>query len=298
MGPAGKGVTPCRWYWPLRLLFIFCVLLLSAPLSASSVQQQYPWYSGLKYQRIVDRVPLPPGYHRIKVPGKSFSAWLRGLPVLPGRPKVLLHNGKLKSNQSAHHVVISIDVGKRDLQQCADAVMRLRAEYLFANGCRNSIAFKYTSGDVAAWKQWRSGIRPRVRGNKVSWAKRATSDSGYKNFRYYLDNVFTYAGSYSLSKELVKVRNPVTVQIGDVFIRGGFPGHAVMVVDVAKNRQGQSIFLLAQSFMPAQQIHILRNPSSSRSPWYEAKKSGALTTPEWLFQYRDLKRFVRVSACP
>lgn len=277
---------------------LLAALLLSAPLSADSVKQQYPWHSGLKYQRLADRIPVPSGYRRVKVPGKSFSAWLRGLPVLPGRPKVRLHNGKLKSNQSAHHVVVSIDVGKRDLQQCADAVMRLRAEYLFANGCRNSIVFNYTSGDVAAWRSWQSGIRPRVRGNNVSWVKRARSDGGYGNFRRYLDKVFTYAGSYSLSKELKKVRNPEQVRIGDVFIRGGFPGHAVIVVDVAESRQGRRIFLLAQSFMPAQQIHILRNPTSGLTPWYQAKQSGALTTPEWLFHYRDLKRFARVSACP
>jgi hypothetical protein len=273
-------------------------LLLSASLSAASVQQQYPWYSGLKYQRLVDRIPVPSGYGRIKVPGKSFAAWLRDLPVLPGRSKVRLHNGKLKGNQSAHHVVVSIDVGKRDLQQCADAVMRLRAEYLFASGCRDKITFKYTSGDVATWRAWQRGVRPRVRGNKVSWVKRSRPDAGYANFRQYLDSVFTYAGSYSLSKELKKVHNPEQVRIGDVFIRGGFPGHAVIVVDVAENRQGRRIFLLAQSFMPAQQIHVLRNPGSSLTPWYQAKQSGALATPEWLFHYRDLKRFVFLRACP
>jgi len=94
------------------------------------------------------------------------------------------------------------------------------------------------------------------------------------------------------------VRNPAQVRIGDVFIRGGFPGHAVIVVDVAENQQGQRIFLLAQSFMPAQQIHVLRNPTSSLTPWYLAKQHGPLATPEWLFDYRDLKRFVRISACP
>jgi Domain of unknown function (4846) len=282
----------------LKSLFICCALLLSAPLSADSVKQQYLWHRGLNYQRIVDRIPAPSGYRRIEVPGKSFSAWLRGLPVLPGRPRVRLHNGKLKGNQSAHHVVVSIDVGRRDLQQCADAVMRLRAEYLFANACRDSIAFKYTSGDVATWRAWQRGVRPRIRGNKVSWVRRAHRDGGYQNFRRYLDKVFTYAGSYSLSRELLKVRDPAQVRIGDVFIRGGFPGHAVIVVDVAENRQGRRIFLLAQSFMPAQQIHVLRNPTSSLTPWYSAKQHGPLVTPEWLFHYRELKRFARISICP
>lgn len=44
--------------------------------------------------------------------------------------------------------------------------------------------------------------------------------------------VFMYAGTASLSKELRTV--PYTsLQAGDVFIKGGSPGHAVIVVDVA-----------------------------------------------------------------
>ena len=106
-----------------------------------------------------------------------------------------------------------------------------------------------------------------------------------------------YSGSASLSKELKPVRDPLTVRIGDMFIRGGFPGHAVLVADVAENHSHDRVFLLIQSYMPAQEIHVLRNPSSllKLSPWYRAKAKGSLITPEWVFQYTDLKRFPRVS---
>jgi hypothetical protein len=40
---------------------------------------------------------------------------------------VLLYNGAPKFRQDVHAAVIDIDVGTRDLQQCADATMRLRA---------------------------------------------------------------------------------------------------------------------------------------------------------------------------
>jgi Domain of unknown function (4846) len=79
-----------------------------------------------------------------------------------------------------------------------------------------------------------------------------------------------------------------------VFIRGGFPGHAVLVVDVAENASGKRIFLLAQSYMPAQDIHILRNPNARIDPWYHAVDRGNLVTPEWTFQYTDLKRIRHV----
>lgn len=82
------------------------------------------------------------------------------------------------------------------------------------------------------------------------------------------------------------------MQTGDVLIQGGSPGHAAIVVDLAVNAQGQKVFLLAQSYMPAQSIHILKNPvNPALSPWYEADNSAVVQTPEWTFTTKDLKRF-------
>ena len=83
------------------------------------------------------------------------------------------------------------------------------------------------------------------------------------------------------------------MQPGDVILQGGYPGHAVLVVDVAVNSAQQRVFLLAQSFMLARQIHVLRNPDSQLSPWFKAQPAGILKTPEWEFQFRDLRRFPR-----
>jgi hypothetical protein len=65
---------------------------------------------------------------------------------------------------------------------------------------------------------------------------------------------------------------------------------------VAENHSRDRVFLLIQSFMPAQEIHVLRNPKSliKLIPWYQAKAKGDLITPEWVFRYTDLKRFPKV----
>ena len=82
------------------------------------------------------------------------------------------------------------------------------------------------------------------------------------------------------------------VKVGDAFVVGGSPGHSVMVVDVAENSQGQKVFLLAQSYMPAQDMHILKNHHHpGEGPWYSAEFEGKLITPEWHFERTDLKRF-------
>ena len=81
----------------------------------------------------VESTILPPtGYTREVCDEHSFAAYLRQLPLLPKGSKVLLYNGQEKRNQAAAFAVVDMEIGNRDLQQCADAVMRLRAEYLLS----------------------------------------------------------------------------------------------------------------------------------------------------------------------
>jgi hypothetical protein len=80
--------------------------------------------------------------------------------------------------------------------------------------------------------------------------------------------------------------------IGDVFIEAGSPGHAEIIVDMAENENGEKIFLLAQSYMPAQQTQILLNPNDEKiSPWYSLEGYDKLVTPQWTFELNQLKRF-------
>ena len=239
-----------------------------------------------------DRILVPNGYKREDVAENSFAYYLQTLPMKPQDAKVHLYNGELKYNQHVHAAIIDLDVGKRDLQQCADAVMRLRGEYLFAQKQYDQISFNFTNGFKVEYKEWMKGKRMVVKGNKTYWSQQAQPSNSYKSFRKYLTLIYSYAGTLSLAKELKKV--PIeSIEIGDVFIQGGSPGHAVTVLDVAKHESsGEKIFLLAQSYMPAQDIHVLVNPdNSTMSPWYSIPDGNVVATPEWTFYTSDLKRF-------
>ncbi|MCJ7773606.1 MAG: DUF4846 domain-containing protein, partial [Desulfobacterales bacterium] len=271
------------------LLRAFTFFFLILPLTANAAL--YPWRANINTEATVaSRIEAPNGFERIEVEPGSFANWLRYLPLKRRDTPVYLYNGKKKLNQDAHFSVIDIDTGKRDLQQCADAVMRLRAEYLYSKKDFHAIHFNFTSGHIASFTKWAEGFRPVVTGNSVSSIKKASANSSYSNFRKYLDTVFTYAGSYSLSKELESVSNTEHVKIGDVFIKGGFPGHAVIVIDMAYNKNtGKKVFLLAQSYIPAQDIHILKNPTDKTlSPWYDVDFGPILYTPEWTFCRQEL----------
>lgn len=273
-------------FWAFLILISLAITAIPRPL-------RYPWLGqGHTGQPLEQRIAVPDGFQRIPVTDGSFADWLRHLPLKEKNSPVRLHNGRLKSNQGAHFAVVAMDVGSRNLQQCADAIIRLRAEYLYSIGEMDAIAFDFTSGHRAEFSRWVEGYRPRVRGNAVIWEKSAAVDGGYGNFRRYLNTVFVYAGSHSLERELAPVSDPADMRIGDVFIQGGFPGHAVLVLDMAVNpRTGRKIFLLGQSFMPAQDFHVLKNPGDAElSPWYDLAFGPVLDTPEWRFRATDLKR--------
>ncbi len=241
---------------------------------------------------IQTRFAPPPGFERIPVENNSFGAYLRTLPLKEPNAPVYLYNGSLKGNQNVHAAVVDIDVGSKDLQQCADAIMRLRAEYLLASNKIDDIHFNLTNGFRMDYSRWRKGDRLKVSGNKTWWERKASPNDSYQTFRSYMDVIFMYAGTLSLSKELQKV--PVEeMRIGDVFIQGGSPGHAVIVADMAVNPEsGEKCFLLLQSYMPAQEIHVLKNPTEEQlSPWYRSGNRNSLSTPEWRFEWEDLKRW-------
>jgi hypothetical protein len=259
---------------------------------AAADPSAYRWQPAATADTLAARFPAPAGFVRMSTAPGSFGAWLRGLPLKPAGAPVLLFNGLPKWRQDVHLAVVDIDVGTRDLQQCADAIMRLRAEWLYAMNRPGDIAFNDTgSAKPIAFSRWAAGERPKPSGRSLSWSRSAAPDASYASFRRYMDAVFTWAGTYSLERELPSV--PVAdIAPGDLFIKGGFPGHAVLVADVAKSAAGETRFLLLQSFMPAQDIHVLKNPQSpDGSAWYPLDFGDKLVTPEWIFPRESLRRW-------
>lgn len=221
------------------------------------------------YHHIAE-ITLPKGYQRVKADSNSFAEWLRSISLKENKT-VYLYNGSPKLNQQAQFAVMDISTGNKNLQQCADAVMRLRAEYLFAQQQYGNIVF--TDNEQTQY--------------------RFTAPYSYTHFTSYLQQVFGMCGSASLSKQLKPVDTFSSIMPGDVLIRGGFPGHAAIVMDVAADNSGNKIFLLAQSYMPAQDIHVLVNPlNDTLSPWYSTNaETQKIHTPEYLFYKTELKQW-------
>ena len=247
-----------RWQF-----FLLCIIFLSALTMKASLIKTTPFALNLK---TIEDIEVPAGYERISVSKENFGSFLRKQQLKKDKT-VYLYNGKPKANQTAQYAVLNISTGDKDLQQCADAVMRLRAEYLKSKNA--AICFVDNANTKYIWNNTR-----------------------YNDWQHYLETVFSMCGTLSLQKQL-KTQSWDQLSIGDVLIKGGSPGHAVIVLGVAKHRQtGEKIFLLAQSYMPAQDIHLLHNLQETElSPWFKVSKDNIIHTPQWTFYANQLRKW-------
>ncbi len=264
----------------------------SAPRVATKDERaRYPWLSAEQAIRpLSEALPPPSGFKRVAVEEGSFGAWLRGLPLRAAGTPVHDFRGELLRAGDDDRVaaVAELDVGRADLQQCADSIIRLHAEWLWSRGQKERIAYRFTSGHRAEWRRYAAGDRARVSGSKVAWVKSASEDASRSAFRSYLDLVFTYAGTLSISAEAQRP-NRAEVRPGDFFVLGGSPGHAVLVLDVAEDASGKRVALLGQGFIPAQDFHVL-SPGKN-GPWFPLD-GNEVATPFWApFPWSSLRRF-------
>ena len=239
---------------------------------------------------IKERIHTPEGFHREDVEEGSFAAFIEEYPLYKEGKKVKLYDKSWKQNQDAHVAVLKMKLVEGDLQQCADSIIRLYAEYFYQNKMYDKMNFHLVNGFACEFSKWAEGMRISVSGNDTTWVQSAAASDDESVFEKYLRFVFAYASTISLSDESKKVKKE-EIQIGDIFVQDGSPGHAVMVMDVCSDDAGRKAFLLGQGFMPAQQFHILKNPLHEEDPWYYVDEiSYPLQTAEFTFEKGSLKR--------
>ena len=239
--------------------------------------------------RLGERFSPPDGLVRVPVAKGSFGEWLRSLPLAaPGTP-VKSYAGKLLYAADDERVaaVLAIDTGSADLQQCADAVVRLHAEWSWANGKRE-MSYRAASGLALPFQRFARGERVVAKGASLRWKPMGRPGSDHSTFRRYLDTVFAWANTVSIQRQASRV-SPEALQAGDFFVLGGNPGHAVLVLDLACAADGRRVALIGQSYMPAQNLFVLRPHAGA--VWFSLVPDRDVVTPFWRpFPWSSLRR--------
>ncbi len=239
-----------------RLLWILLALVLLVPVvhvalvffnlmtNRSVVSGSNPWKA-----ETVGEIPVPKGYTRVEAPRGSYADYLRSLPLKPQGTRVQLYKGGNARLQFLSAAVIDMPL-LSNYEQCADATMRIRAEYLFRMGRYGSICFRDVNGNNLHYQG--GGSR--------------------KAFESYMRKVYGVCSTFSLYRE-TKPCAIGDVRPGDVLVyparEGRKYGHAVLVVDVAKNKKGGVAVMCLEGNTPARDLHIIRNQAHrSHNPWF------------------------------
>ena len=229
-------------------------------------------YSNPHNYKTIGSIPVPSGFKRVG--NGKFTTFLRDIELKGAHTKVQLFTGGNANLQQLNYAVLDVELIS-NWEQCADACIRLHAEYLYKNKRYSQIAYKDVNGKLMSY----------------------TGGASRKAFEAYLKKVYGMASTLSLSKYLTPV-SLKNLKPGDVFVyparKGAAYGHAVLVVDVAVNAStGELAFLLAEGNTPARDLHVLRNLKHPFSaPWFIVDGSEkSLRLGPFLYYPNEIRRF-------
>lgn len=225
----------------------FLVLLVVGLLVGGWLYYSYtrsnPWHA-----ETIGDIPAPLGYSRVEANEGSYTAYLRNLPLKKAGAKIQLFTRGNANLQWLGTAVIDNPL-LSNYEQCADVTMRLRAEYLWQTGRYSEISFRDVNGKNMRYK----------------------GGSSRKAFESYMRKVYGMCSTFSVFHE-TKPRSIQEVQPGDVLVYPARPGrkygHAVIVVDVARNASGKVAIMCAEGNTPARDQHIVRNLNPIDNPWF------------------------------
>ena len=240
---------------------------------------------------IQTRVNAPNGYKCVVYSETSFEDYRRTYKLKPFRSKIINYDNTEYFWQGGHIGILEIPVPKNGLLQCADALLRIRSEYLWDNNRKAEIGFNFTSGHYCSWIKYAEGYRPKINGNKVTFSKTASANHSKNNFYKYLNLIYMYSGTLSLYNELESI-DAKDLKIRDILIKGGSPGHIVMIADEVVNDNGEKLYLLFQGNTPAQSVHLVKNlEDKSITPWYQLENDAVIPVSNYTFSRAKFVRF-------
>jgi hypothetical protein len=240
-----------------------------------------------------------PGYSVFTDEPDSWSEWLRLLPLAaPGTP-VRNYRGEIVVPGDDEHLaaVVAIDIGNRDIQQSADVILRLHAEWRWYIDDLRMLYLSDTKVELPLQK-WVAGERLIEGEGQPSWIRQAapTPKLEHAEFREYLDSVFTWSDGRALLAESVPLA-PEVLEPGAFFLHEGHPAEVLVVLDVATSPAGKRAMLLAQALNPAENIHVIR--PSRDSLWFPVRTDQPVRVPRAKpYAWKELRRMKPLRSRP
>lgn len=246
-------------HWKLLVASVFVTLLIAG---------QSAFCAGKSI--ILTSIQTPPGYTRVHVQPNTFAATLRNLELsdqkelLAGDGKTLLCNEDMVAATTILPYDNEHDVG-------VDGITRMWGEYLWQNKSAKGISFPLNNGQVALWKDWKDGLRPKKRGGQFIFTQVTTPDGSLANYNRYLSFVAEEMGAVSLRRESSIIIDD-SLTVGDLIVaaRKEEESRVGMIVDACKGPRGEKLFLIGTCGTPSTTFYIMRpySPVQGINEWF------------------------------
>ncbi len=243
----------------LRIVFYF-ILTIQFILFEFSIGQPN---SG---NTILSCINPPAGFHRVEIRKNSFAEWLRNLQLKPPESPVVDFRGKIFKSKDDTTVAAVIDweIKGRRFDQCMDILVRFYAEYLWDKEELEKLNLPLPGKQSLKWTDWEKGFRPKFKGINFDLVKSEKYNSSKKNYNKFLNLVFaeSHTQQFYYAYSVIEKQN---VQVGDFIVKRGVKGHAVMIVDLAIDPEGNLVALIGQGDTPACEFYLLNYKKDD--PW-------------------------------
>jgi len=215
---------------------------------------------------ILSRFNLPDGYKRITYKNHTFADWIRNLPLKPMNSAVFDYRGKVFKSKDDTTVaaVVEWKIKGRRLDQCMDILVRFYSGYLWEKNEQENLSLPLPDKQWLKWSDWQQGYRPKFKGIHFDLIKSEKYKSSKDNYNKYLNLVFaeSHTQQFYFAYPVIERQN---VQVGDFIVKKGVKGHAVMIIDLAQNVNGELIALIGQGDTPACEFYLLNY--NIDNPW-------------------------------
>ncbi|MBD5269834.1 MAG: DUF4846 domain-containing protein [Bacteroides sp.] len=213
-------------------------------------------------QTVRTRYHLPAGFYRTTPSRGSWEEFLQNLPLTGKDAAPFVFNG-VQREQQGYTSVADVDTDSLDLHHSVNAVVRLRAEYLFDSGQYDKIHFTLNNNSRCDFLKWAQEFQASDNEKKAG-SNDSSKENGFSHgvFLTYLRFILAHIDQKSFLSDMEEISEE-NFGIGTVIIDSKPPYACAIVVDyikagVDKNGLNDSdAVLLAQGGILSQDIVIL-----------------------------------------
>jgi|GEM_PF-2752672 len=228
-------------------------------------------FPALAQKKTIETTLQPPsGFNRLPVKPESFAASLRHLE-LSNQKELLAGDGKTVLCDEDKVAVTTILPYDNTNDVGVDGVVRLWGDYLWSRKSSSGISFPLDNGQVALWKDWRDGLRPRKKGGRFIFTQISTPDGSNANYQKFLAFVAEEMGAIAIRRESTIIFED-SVTVGDLIValRKDTESRVGIILDACKGPLGERLFLLGTCGTPSTNLYIMKPyaPVQGTNEWF------------------------------